>query len=80
MTPNEQGTTQREERLKRILAHDNAILSLSNTWYCVACLAGFVAQIIVLGIHFSFGFVFVALLDDFDVSKAKAGKFVLMND
>lgn len=69
-----------EERLEdakpSIDAHEFAFSTTRDSGYAwLVCGAAFCTLFITLGIHYSCGVVFVALLDSFGEGKAKTGKY-----
>jgi hypothetical protein len=75
-------TNAEEERLNRGLndtktANDLAFATKKDGGYAwLVCGAAFCTLFVTLGIHYSCGVVFVALLDSFGESKAKTGKYL----
>lgn len=72
-------TIENEERLnedrQKIDAENLAFSTTKDSGYAwLVCGAAFCTLFVTLGIHYSCGVVFVALLDSFGESKAKTGK------
>ena len=67
-TPSQQITRQ----ARHALASKIAIIP-EGGWGWIICAAAFVAQLIVMGIHNSFGILYTTLLEEFKKSKAETG-------
>ena len=62
-----------EGRLELALASKIRIIP-EGGWGWVICVAAFVTQLIVMGIHNSFGILYTTLLGEYKKSKAETGK------
>jgi hypothetical protein len=68
-----------EERLndaKPTTDAENVCATKDSGYAWLVCGAAFCALFVTLGIHYSCGVVFVALLDSFGESKAKTGRYL----
>lgn len=72
----ETGPPQQFTRQNRFAFASNIKIIPEGGWGWVICVAAFVAQLIVMGIHNSFGILYTTLLEEYKKSKAETGMLI----